>query len=96
MLFLFSFFHYFFNGQPLFDNEEFPPMNFIVKVEVYAENTTPAASYPIELEWTGKAFNTLTERIIADRHRIINLEKYLHKNKADKTIKLLKSKFFKK
>ena len=82
-------------GEPLADNQEIPPMRFKIRVEVYSENMTNTASYPLELNWNGKTFNTVTEQIKFDSEHKVELEQMLWKENRDELFNLRKHTFYK-
>ena len=82
-------------GEPLADNTEVPPMKFAIRVDVYAENMTTAASYPIELKCTKKAFDIRAEQIRRDQELKDKLEGRLEKEKFDELMNLRESIFYK-
>ena len=81
--------------EPLADNQKIPSAKFTINVEIYSENMTTAASYPIELEWTGSAFDDETDQIKRELKLRDELEQRLWKEKSDELLNLRESALYK-
>ena len=83
-------------GKPLDANLNVPPMRFVIKVEVYAENVSTAAIYPLYLYWTGESFDITTKPLSDDASLVNKLDIKLDKEKSAELFKLRKFTFYKK
>lgn len=77
-------------------SENVTQTTFVIRIKVYSENMEIPATYPIELEWTGKCFNNHSEYYQNDNERVQELEYKLNKAASDEMMNLRESIFFKK
>lgn len=83
-------------GEPIVNDEKVPQMKFKIRVEVYTENMTTAATHIIELNWTGSSFDISPEHFQNFIQRRFQLESKLYEEEVTQSIKLGKSGVFKK
>ncbi|MCW1294230.1 MAG: hypothetical protein QXP07_00090 [Candidatus Parvarchaeum sp.] len=75
---------------------EIPPGEYMINIEVYAENIKTAAMYPIQLTWTGHAFDIRTEEVNRGMDFRNDTEIKLRTEKYEDLINIRKSFLYKK